>query len=378
MKTPMTSTHHFPTLYGHSTKGQIKVWNIRVEDASGPRGSQANIIITHGQHGGKQQETIRKVTSGKNVGRANATTPWSQAIAEATSKWQAYQDKKGYSTTISAAAQKQTVTRAPMLAMKYEGREHDVVWPAYVQPKLNGVRCLMERRGDEILFHSRGQKQFATLTHLVPDALAVMTDGEILDGELYNHGEITFQELVSLIKNVKTTDPAAVARYIQFWNYDVCSDEPFAIRQSMLREHGHIHRVPTYLVREESEMREYHGEFTQQGYEGTMVRSGGDEPYRFQYRSASLLKVKDFQDAEYRIVAVEEGRGKSEGQATLICETSTGLRFGCRCKGTDAVRQEQWTNRAAYIGKMLTVKYQTLSDDGVPIFPVGITVRDYE
>ena len=49
-----------------------------------------------------------------------------------------------------------------------------------------------------------------------------------------------------------------------------------------------------------------------------------------------------------------------------------------RCKGTDEQRREQWTNWKQYLGKMLTVKYQYLSDDGVPIFPVGITVRDYE
>jgi DNA ligase 1 len=363
--------HIFPTLYGQTTHGIVKVWNCRVVDGE----QESHIVIEHGQSGGKQQKTVRRVTSGKNIGRANETTPFEQALAEAEAMWRKKCDK-GYSASLHRS--RKTETRLPMLALKYDDRKHNVVWPAFVQPKLNGVRCLMERRGDEIIFHSRGNKQFTTLDHLKSDALAVMKDGEILDGELYSHGDITFQELVSLIKNEKKSDPARVAQYVKFWNYDRCEDVPFLKRVSRLVEHGAIVRVPTYRVQNEDEMRHYHAAFCQDGYEGTMVRSGSDDPYRFQYRSPSLLKVKDFQTEEYQIVGAEEGVGKSEGQATFICKTATGRTFGCRCKGTDEMRREQWANRASYVGKMLTVKFQTLSDDGVPVFPVGEIVRDYE
>lgn len=364
-----------PALYGHSTHGAVKVWNCRVEGTT----DDAYIVITHGQDRGKQQETRRHITEGKNLGRANETTPWSQAVAEAEALWNKKTDK-GYSTTKSAATKKLTSTRLPMLALNYDDRSHDADWStAFVQPKLNGVRCLMERSGDDIVFHSRGNKQFTTLEHLKADALVVLRDGEILDGELYSHGDITFQELVSLIKNVKSSDPVRVTKYVKFWNYDRCADEPFVKRASRLVEYGSIMRVPTYRVANETEMRAYHQQFVEQGYEGLMLRSG-NSGYRFQYRSPALLKVKSFQDAEFQIVGVEEGVGKAEGQATFICRTNTGKTFGCRCKGPDAMRKEQWDNRASYVGKMLTVKFQTLSDDGVPVFPVGINVRgeDYD
>lgn len=362
----------YPTLYGQSTHGTVKVWNCRVEGTN----AEACIVISHGQEGGKQQETTRRITEGKNLGRVNATTAYTQALAEAEALWNKKTDK-GYSTTKSAATKKLASTRLPMLALKYDDRSHDVVWPAFVQPKLNGVRCLIERVGDDIVFHSRGNKQFTTLGHLKADALAVLQDGEILDGELYSHGDITFQELVSLIKNVKSSDIARVAKYVKFWNYDRCEDAPFMKRVSRLVEHGSIVRVPTYRAPNERVMREYHAQFCEQGYEGTMVRSGGSG-YRFQYRSPSLLKVKDFQTEEFEIVGAEEGVGKSEGQATFICQTTHGKTFGCRCKGTDEMRREQWVNRQQYIGKWLTVKFQTLSDDGIPVFPVGEVVRDYE
>ena len=135
----------YPTLYGRSTHGSVKVWNCRVEGTH----TDARIIIAHGAEGGKQQETVRRVTAGKNLGRANATTPWTQALAEAEALWTKKQDK-GYSTTKSAATKKLATTRLPMLALKYDDRSHDIVWPAYVQPKLNGVRCLIDRKSTRL------------------------------------------------------------------------------------------------------------------------------------------------------------------------------------------------------------------------------------
>lgn len=371
-------THTYPTLYGHSAHGVVKVWNIRVESRDGVT---ADVVITHGQEDGKQQETRRTVKSGKNIGRANATTPWTQALAEAEAFWQKKTDKN-YSITKSAATKKRQQTRLPMLALKYEDRSHTVDWnTAFCQAKFNGIRCLMERVGDDIIFHSRGNKQFTTLNHLKADALAVLRDGDMLDGELYNHGDVTFQELCSLVKGEKHGDPARVAKYVQFWNYDIAdTDAPFIKRASRLVEHGSIKRVPTFRVRDEAEMLAYHQQFVEQGYEGLMLRSG-NSGYKFQYRSTSLLKVKSFMDDEFEIVGAEEGVGKSAGQCTWICQTADGKRFGCRSKGSDELRREYWANRHEYIGKKyLTVKYQTLSDDGIPVFPVGINVRgeDYD
>ena len=62
----------------------------------------------------------------------------------------------------------------------------------------------------------------------------------------------------------------------------------------------------------------------------------------------------------------------------FVCKTSDGSKFNVRCKGTDESRREQWKNRKSYVGQMLTVRFQNYSDDGIPVFPVGITVRDYE
>lgn len=367
-----------PTLYGTTSAGKTKVWSVSVVQCSD---LTAYYTVTHGEEGGKMQHTTRDFTTGKNVGRRNETTPYEQAVSEARSLHQKKMDK-GYALSRPSQTSSPTETRLPMLAHKFNERKHNLVWPVYVQPKLNGVRCLIERVGDTIKFYSRGNKQFKSLDHLVRPCLEVMIPGDILDGELYCHEEISFQELISLIKDESPTPEKQerCRRYVKFWNYDVVGEAGFMVRRLRLRSYNDIILpVRTEVAHSEEDVRRFHGEFVAAGYEGTMIRSGGEEPYRFQYRSPALLKYKDFEDAEFVIVGAEECVGKAAGQAKFICRTADGKNtFGVRCKGTDESRRAQWENHRAYLGKKLTVRYQYLSDDGVPIFPVGLGVRDYE
>jgi ATP-dependent DNA ligase len=121
---------------------------------------------------------------------------------------------------------------------------------------------------------------------------------------------------------------------------------------------------------------EYHQDFVTDNFEGTMVRSGGDEPYRMQYRSPSLLKLKDFMDEHFLVVGMKEGVGKAEGTAILRCALPNGGEFDVRCKGTDSSRKYQWDHPEEFINRYLTVKFQNYSDSGCPIFPVGMELRD--
>ena len=68
----------FPPLYDVASTGKVKLWTIAVQDVSP---TLSTITITHGLEHGKMQTTVRKVTDGKNVGRANATTIFEQAQA---------------------------------------------------------------------------------------------------------------------------------------------------------------------------------------------------------------------------------------------------------------------------------------------------------
>jgi len=380
----------FPTLYGVSSKGVTKVWKISVKDVFGDL-TAAEILVEHGQLGGKIQESPEIIRNGKNIGKSNETSPFEQAVLEAESKWKKKHDANytedkacslGQVIAVGEAIKKKLL---PMLAQKYKERAKHIVWPAFIQPKLNGVRCLVERKAGKITFWSRKSKQYKNFNlYMEQEFLSFMRDGDILDGEMYNHGDMTFQELMSLIKDEKHPELDKLKKYVKFHCYDApdtklgFKDRYFEYRNEIPNGLNYLRLVFTVAVKNEKEVAKYHAQFMEEGYEGSIIRSGGNEPYNFQYRDNQLQKNKDFMDDEFEIVGCDEGTGKDEGKAIFVCRIKTGLEFSVRCKGVDAVRQEQWTNRKKYMGLELTVRYQCLSDDGIPIFPVGIIVRDYE
>jgi DNA ligase-1 len=113
------------------------------------------------------------------------------------------------------------------------------------------------------------------------------------------------------------------------------------------------------------------------GYEGTMIREASSV-YEIGKRSNYLLKLKDFMTDEYKVIGMRECAGKDVGTPTWVCVTGNGQEFTVRPEGTQEKRREMFKNGHKYIGKMLTVKYQNLTELGVPRFPVGIAFRDYE
>jgi DNA ligase-1 len=117
--------------------------------------------------------------------------------------------------------------------------------------------------------------------------------------------------------------------------------------------------------------------FMQKGYEGQMVRI--DSPYESK-RSKSLLKRKEFQDAEYKVIDIEEGNGNRSGTAKhLVCYCEkTDQTFNSNVKGNFDYLAEILDNKDYYIGKLATIKFFELTPDGVPRFPYAIAFRDYE
>lgn len=364
-----------PTLYKMSKTGKVTQWSVGV---MGKEDSAAEIIIVHGYTDGLKQTTAREVNKGKNAGKANETTPWEQAKKEATSLWQ----KKVDAGMTEKIPSKVTVKR-PMLAHKYtEKTAKNINIPFYVQPKLDGIRCLATRRGDEIIYESRGGKEFKTLEHLTPALLTILKEGETIDGELYTTN-LDFQKIISGVKRDK---PNEYTPLIDYWVYDWCDteldyDDRVGVLETRLDQNpfGGIIGTPSYILESLDDIQDMHDEFIERGFEGLMIRNvtGG---YEYNYRSKNLLKYKNFIDEEFPIIGGEEGQGKAKGQVTFICETPTGQSFSVRPRGTDQQREEWWKNLDNIVesGAQLTVRYQELSNDGVPRFPVGIAIRDYE
>jgi ATP-dependent DNA ligase len=135
--------------------------------------------------------------------------------------------------------------------------------------------------------------------------------------------------------------------------------------------------VPVHQVENKEDIERLLYQFLENGDEGIMIRNS-DSPYEIDKRSYNLQKYKKFMDSEYKIVGAEEGHGNDEGTVVWICVNGEGKEFNVRPKGTRDARREFYNNKESYYGKSLTVKYQELTNDGIPRFPVGITIRDYE
>lgn len=367
---------HMPTIYSVSSKGKVKEWTVSVNSN---RDGTATIVREHGYHGEKIQVIEKIIRKGKNLGKANETSPYEQAVSEAMSLRQKRLDT-GY--TESMPNPDTHHVELPMLAQPFEKSKHRIVYGAYVQPKLNGVRCLAKKVDEKtITYMSRKGKTYDTLDHLTPTLLKVMKVGQIFDGEIYIHGK-TFQHIVRLVKKLRPE-----SKTLQYHVYDIADATlPFKMRTIELHSrlgnflpesNREIVLVQTGLADDEAAVKSFHDAFVREGYEGVIIRNA-DGKYKFDNRSADLQKYKEFFDEEFTIVGGKEGTGLHEGCVIFEVETDSGNTFNVYPRGSLEQRREMFENLDDLIGKQLTVRYQEKSEDGIPIFPVGIVVRDYE
>jgi len=379
----------FPTLYATASTGKEKIWRTRVKTLDT---GEAEIISSHGYVDGKMTETPRTISAGKNVGKKNATTPFQQAVAEAEASWNKKKDA-GYKTRDEQEIDEENVLNEetnvvtttvplPMLAHDYTKRSKDIQFPCYTQRKLDGVRCVaMPQKG---LF-SRNSKPFPGLANIKAEIDTLPSSSNIiLDGELYSD-TLDFQEVVGLVKkaNLSKADTAK-QQQIYLCVYDLVDEtNPYSKRKADLEQLFATHKFTSIrlLSTEECANKEciesMHNKYVEEGYEGLMLRNKAGL-YSVGHRSKELQKYKHFQDEDYEIVGFLSGDGMEKGCVIWRCITPEGIEFTCRPRGTHEERRELFLRARPIVGKRLTVRFQELSNDGVPRFPVGIAIRDYE
>lgn len=377
----------FPTLYKKTNTGAIQQWQIAVFDST--------IQTIHGQVDGKLQTTTDTIHEGKNLGKANATTPETQALAEAEAKW-TKQLKKGY-VNDQAAAEAGEVDAVieggipPMLSpnklypLGDANLAKKIVFPAAVQPKLDGMRCIAIVENGICTLWTRTRKRIPTVPHIVEalEKMFAFTDVK-LDGELYNHDyRNNFEDLMSILRG---DEPDAEGKYLdaEYHVYDMpVEDMPFMHRTRKVAELlkdavKPLMVVETRTVETQEQALQLQEKYEEQEYEGAMIRNmlGPYEPGR---RSKHLQKMKTFVTDEFKITGAEDGRGKDAGTvAKFVCVTAEGKEFKPRLKATYARRRELMQHPEQWQGKVLTVRYKRMTADGKPYIPIGMGIRDYE
>lgn len=385
---PNATSKTFPVLYRIDSTGRLRNWLIAVE----PTDSAFKVVTRAGLVEGQKTTNEYVVSEGKNIGRANQTTPFEQACFEAQAKWDA-QIRSGYVQNPDDAKQDVLGSGipAPMLAQKYspdgklsgskslakmkiEGEQ------IIVQPKLDGIRCLAKVSGDGVELYTRKGDRMLPIPHIeqqLRESFDVWFYDEIfiLDGELYTD-KMTFNALNGLLRReVKTSEHLDQLKQVSYNLYDAQSELPYEKRWATIRDFF-CHSENVVLVdaakisATDQKIREYMELYLAQGYEGLMIRRL-DMAYENK-RSWSLCKYKDFQDAEYKVVdVIEDVRGGFIG--AFECEIFiNGSRQTFRAGIKDLTQDESrkiLANKADYIGRFATVEFFSLSEYGVPRFP---------
>lgn len=375
----------FPKLYKATKTGALQFWEIEAYRTMDGECTPVNggIRTTFGQVGtDSPQITEDIIRKGKNVGKKNETSPYDQALAEAQAKWEK-QVKKGYVDNMNRASKGEDNIGGvlPMLAHKFSEQGHKIKFPAFIQPKLDGVRCIAIIKNGKATLWSRTRKPITSVPHIVKELETNFVGQSItLDGELYNHSfKDNFEKIISLVRQEEPDDDHHL---VQYHIYDLVSEDNFEVRfDNLLKMISDISTpiklVQTYCVYEDT-VDEYFTKFVDEGYEGAILRNMAGLYQNS--RSYDLQKVKEFQDAEFEIVGIEEGRGKLAGHVgAFVCKTDDGKQFLAKMAGDTGRLAEIFRNPKGVIGKQLTVKYQGLTGkNGVPRFPVGVVIRDYE
>jgi len=265
----------------------------------------------------------------------------------------------------------------PMLAIEMEEKLVKFLPSTFVQPKLDGIRCLIYLNENQIIFQSRQNKLFEPFVHLLPDLEKIFKNypSIILDGELYCHG-LGFETVTSMVRRAKTRhlDVEKINYVIYDCIHETKPDTGYIQRTNCISSIGfeNVFFIDTIEVTTMKQIEDAHTHYTGNGYEGIMIRSNG--PYKHG-RSKDLLKYKKFKDSEYLVVGHAEGTGAHAGTAIFICNNGFDKIFNVVMNGPLEKRREMLKDVGDYYGKYLTVKYQELSREGIPRFPIGLGFR---
>lgn len=399
------------TLYKRNKSGKIQYWQVEVMGST--------ITKTAGQLNTDKPLVHKEVvTTGKNIGKVNETSPEEQAVSQAKSDWNKKRDE-GYksltdlnlvihddpqlgtvytenfglrcSTNMLGSALERVLPQfntdasgnpKPMLATDWK-KIKKINYPVLLQPKLDGVRCLMTIAADEVLFWSRSGKEYTTLTHIANSIMPYLEEERkrsesiwfILDGEIYSD-ELTFQEIISAVKKQR---PDSLK--LKFRAYDIVSsstqqdrwNETVALVDKIAS--SEVQLVTTFVANNEDDVKFSHDKWVQEGYEGAMIRLLHGTYARGQ-RSRELLKVKEFDETEYYFQNWE--KGLRDEDLIAVCSTSImadGKLFKAKMVGSVQEKKELFASEIKS-DSLMTIKHFGLTEDGLPRFPIGKAFRD--
>lgn len=265
----------------------------------------------------------------------------------------------------------------------------------YASRKIDGVRCSFYYKDGVVKTASRGGEHYDYSTSFMRNNPKLIEFFEnhpdiVLDGELYKHGK-SLQQISGAARLEKTAEGMD---WLEYYIYDVMdSTKTFEERLEIIHdieielslgfnpekswEEGELpfQIVPQEKVSGWTNIQKLHDKYVNEGFEGVVIRDPS-KVYNFGGRTNAMIKVKMYKDSEFKIVGFSEGLRPED--MVFVCETELGIKFEAKPMGPRELKYEYLNRMDEIIGKMATVKYFYLSDEGVPLQPVLKCIRDYE
>jgi len=273
-----------------------------------------------------------------------------------------------------------------MLAYPVNDKPVDYSKKVFMQPKLDGVRCLIQYDNNEVKAYSRTGKEWKNIDHILFNLkpFFILNPDVILDGELYNHDlKDNFEKIVSLVRKQKPTDEdrAESANMVQFHCYDIVDEnKTFEERKTFVtqvvpRNHC-IHHVSTLYCASDYDAKEMHKVNLICGFEGSILRT--NDTYACK-RSHNLRKFKDFHDTEATITGWVEGKGKRKGTiGKFLAIDADGIEFGMPVMDKFKFLQDNFKLMQSYVGKVATFTYFERTKANSYRHPLFKCIRNYE
>jgi hypothetical protein len=399
-------------LFSKDAKGKILVWQACIKTENGI----TKIYRKYGYIDGKLQENSRKVLinqSGRSISE--------QSILELDSEINKKR-LKGYTEDLNAVND----IIKPMLANIYNPDKVEN-WPVLIQTKLDGIRCfsMIDTEGNVILKTRENKEifqEFKDIRAQLKLLFAYLPNVKFLDGELY------YEDFFLLTSIVRTVDRHEKADVVKYYIFDFIekdeidekskeSEESGSILQKQVEKNGtplcrknvrlvygqrynilhdafskfynldfkksnttqerKIRLLKCFSCNNDEEVKSYFNEFRKKGHEGAIIRNP-NAVYKTT-RCNDLMKLKEFQDKEFKIIDVASGKGKDEGLAIFIVEDEEGNKISVRPKANMETRRQWFLHKEGILNKKCTVRYfKKREEEGTYIMPIAIAIRDYE
>jgi len=417
----------FDILYARDSKGKIRSWEIKVIPINDNANTEATIVQQSGLLLGKKTSKSTKVTKGKNIGKANETTPFNQAVSNAQSKHNSkvldgYKDLDAIDRVIGGQDLKAKCSildniainaildtvmpkdntdkdgfSRPMKAQQYwnhlkDGTVPRIKFPCLGQPKINGFRCVafLNKETNRVIFKSKKGLTYAILEHIEAELLPIFTAWErlkkdfgleidlVLDGEMYIPGEI-LSNIASAVKK-----RSLMTSTLEYHVFDLSiADIAQLTRSNYLKQlmfkgsTSFVKHVDYVLIETSREAERLTDKWISEGYEGGIFRAP-EATYKFGQRPMTMTKLKRKESEEFEILDVIDTE-KAPGLGMFVCQNDLNDKtFEVVPQGTHETRKKYLDDKVDLIGKPLTVEFYERTKDDLPFHAVGIAVRDYE